>query len=298
MRATMKKFVGILCFLFFLPSVFAQDLKAQFVEVDLGREYGFFSKSPAVLRAVTLTPTKEAPKEALLFFIGWPGILWLPEKFEPQKFLELTKNSRFHMFRDINFFARRDITFVVIDCPNDQWGSTLRSANPSGCGDSYRSSKTHADDIRRLMSHLKDSQGIKKFYIMGHSYGSISSRWLAINLGKEIEGSIHSASVTHIPAPNSPQLQDFGSSLQRLDITKAASPYIFVHNAQDQCHSTQYSPIQQLASDKLITVNGGIAEGDPCGGGHLHSYQGKWPSVLDAIYKWIKTREIATTIGD
>jgi pimeloyl-ACP methyl ester carboxylesterase len=294
----MSRLLRFLCLLICLPTAFAQDLKAQFVEVDLGREYGFFSKSPAVLRAVTVSPKTEEPKEAILFFIGWPGLLWLPENFEPQKLLDNSKNSRFHMFRDINFFATRDITFVVIDCPNDQWGSTLRSATPTGCGDSYRSSQMHADDIRRLMSHLKDKQGIEKFYVMGHSYGSISSRWLSINLGKEIEGSIHSASLTHMAAPKNPQLQDFGSSLQRLDPSKAANPYIFVHNEQDQCFATQYKSIQQPAQDKLITVKGGIAEGDPCGGGHLHSYQGKWPVVLDAIYKWIKTREIATTVGD
>lgn len=294
----MSLLMRFLCLFICIPAAFAQDLKAQFVEVDLGREYGFFSKSPAVLRAVTVSPTTTEPKEAILFFIGWPGLLWLPENFEPQKLLDNSKNSRFHMFRDLNFFATRDITFVVIDCPNDQWGSTLRSMTPSGCGDSYRSSQMHADDIRRLMSHLKDKQGIEKFYVMGHSYGSISSRWLSINLGKEVEGSIHSASVTHKPAPNVPQLLDFGSSLQRIDPTKAASPYIFVHNERDQCDGTQYNSIKQVAADKLITVKGGIAEGDPCGGGHLHSYQGKWPVVLDAIYKWIKTREMATTVGD
>lgn len=294
----MSRLLRFLCLFICLPATFAQDLKAQFVEVDLGREYGFFSKSPAVLRAVTVSPTTAEPEEAILFFIGWPGLLWLPENFEPQKLLENSKNSRFHMFRDINFFATRDITFVVIDCPNDQWGSTLRSATPTGCGDSYRSSKMHADDIRRLMAHLKDKQGIEKFYVMGHSYGSISSRWLSINLGKEIEGSIHSASLTQAAAPHIEKLKDFGSSLQRLDPSKAANPYIFVHNAQDQCPATQYNPIQQSAPDKLITVKGGIAEGDPCGGGHLHSYQGKWPVVLDAIYKWIKTREMATTVGD
>lgn len=294
----MKKLIKILCYLILFPSAFAQDLKAQFVEVDLGREYGFFSKSPAVLRAVTVSPTTAEPKEAILFFIGWPGLLWLPENFEPHKLLVNSKNSRFHMFRDINFFATRDITFVVIDCPNDQWGSTLRSMTPSGCGDSYRSSQMHADDIRRLMSHLKDKQGIEKFYVMGHSYGTISSRWLSINLGKEIEGSIHSASLTQASAPHIEKLKDFGSSLQSLDPSKAANPYIFVHNAQDQCFATQYNPIQQSAPDKLITVKGGIAEGDPCGGGHLHSYQGKWPVVLDAIYKWIKTREIVSTVGD
>lgn len=295
----MKNFIWFLSFAFAIPCAFAQGLKADFIEVSLGREFGVFSKSPAVLRAVSISPVVEdQPKEAILFFVGWPGVLWLPENFEPQKFLSLSKSSRFHMFRELSFFASRDISLVVVDCPNDQWGSSYRSPNPTSCGDSYRSSKMHADDIRRLMTHLKEKKGISKFYVMGHSYGSISSRWLSINLGQEIEGSIHSASITHKIAPHVPLLQDFGSTVTQIDPTKAASPYVFVHHAQDQCDTTQYPTAQQFSADKLMTVRGGIAQGDPCGGGHLHSYQGKWPDVLAAIYKWIKTKEITAVIGE
>jgi hypothetical protein len=39
----MKRLIRILCFLIFLPNAFAQDLNAQFVEVDLGREYVFLA---------------------------------------------------------------------------------------------------------------------------------------------------------------------------------------------------------------------------------------------------------------
>jgi len=293
----MSKLLKLFILALLIPSTFAQGLKTELLEVDLGREFGFFSKSPAVLRAIAVSPSNTDTKEAILFFVGWPGTLWLPEKFDPQKFLELSKNSKFFMFRDINFFASKDISLVIVDCPTDQWGGG-RAVNPTGCGDSYRSSQTHADDVRKLMAQLKVNQGIEKFYVMGHSYGSISSRWLSINLGKEIDGSIHSASITHKTAPHNPQLQDFGSSLSRMDATKAASPYVFVHNQQDQCKDTQYPVIQQLAPDKLMTVKGGIAEGDPCGGGHLHSYQGRWPEVLASVYKWIKSREITPVIGD
>lgn len=299
----MKKIIGFVFAALMMPCAIAQSLKTDFVEVDLGREFGFFIKSPAVLRAITVAPTNVVSREAILFFVGWPGTLWLPEKFDAKRFLDLSKNSRFHMFRELNFFASRDITLVVVDCPTDQWGGG-RANNPTACGDSYRSSQAHADDVRKLIAHLKANQGIEKFYVMGHSYGSISSRWLSINLGKEFEGSIHSASISqkiglHGPqGPYGPNLQDFGSSVSKIDMTRAASPFIFIHNAEDKCGDTQYPAIRQLVPDKLITVKGGIAEGDPCGGGHLHSYQGKWPEVLDSIYKWIKTREISPYVGD
>jgi hypothetical protein len=293
----MKKIFSFLFFAFCFSNTFGQGLKTDLVEIELGREFGFFSKSPAVLRAITVSPANAEPKEAILFFVGWPGSLWIPKNFDSRRFLEIAKNSKFHMFRHLDFFSSRDLTFVVVDCPTDQWGGG-RSANPTSCGDSFRSSPAHADDIRKLMSYLKNKQSVEKFYVMGHSYGSISSRWLAINLGNEIEGSIHSASITHKIATNTPQLLDFGSSLMRIDMNKAMSPFIFIHNEKDQCMDTQYPSIAQIANDKLITVKGGVAEGDPCGGGHLHSYQGKWPDVLSAIYSWIKTKDLTRDVGN
>ena len=47
-----------------------------------------------------------------------------------------------------------------------------------------------------------------------------------------------------------------------------------------------------------MTVRGGIAEGDPCGGGHLHSNQGREEVVAKAILEWIKTRKVEKLIGD
>lgn len=51
-------------------SVWAQDLKAQLIQIDLGREFGFFSKSPAQLRAVAIESSVTPSKTALLFFPG------------------------------------------------------------------------------------------------------------------------------------------------------------------------------------------------------------------------------------
>ena len=82
-----------------------------------------------------------------------------------------------------------------MDCPSDE-NSVAPGNKPLGCNDDYRSSSKHADDVRKIMALLKEKYGIKNFYVMGHSYGTISSKWLAKNLGTEIKGSIHSASMT------------------------------------------------------------------------------------------------------
>ncbi len=66
----MLRSIAIL-FLLFSTMAQAQGVDAQLIEIDLGREYGFFSKSPAVLRAVSVRPEKIQPKTAVLFL--WAG---------------------------------------------------------------------------------------------------------------------------------------------------------------------------------------------------------------------------------
>jgi hypothetical protein len=294
----MKRLITALMLILLNVAAFSQDLQGQFIEIDLAREYGLFSKSPAVLRAVSIASTKSRPKQAMLFFPGWPGIMWIPENFQPERMVQNSSKSKFFVTKNLELFAAQEIVLVMIDCPTDEWGSSTRTRDPMGCGDSYRSSQRHADDIRKLIRHLRERQGVEKFYVMGHSYGTISSRWLAANLGNEIEGSIHSASLTHLSAPQNPRLTDYGNSLPRFSNDLISQPYLYIHNDQDQCHSNQYPSIQKIVPDRLITVKGGIAEGDPCGGGHLHSFQGREVEALNAILKWVNTREITPVVGE
>lgn len=283
----------LLCFV--ALSSHCQDLNAQLVQIDLGREYGFFSKSPAVLRAVAISPSQTASKTALLFFPGWPGILWLPEDMQPQNLVRNSSKSRFYATKHIDLFPSKGITFVLVDCPTDQWGTSQRSRDPYGCSDSYRASEQHANDVRQLIRNLREKYGIENFYIMGHSYGSVSSRWLAIRLGQQIQGSIHSASMTQAAGIRFP---DYGSSIARMDMALATAPWIYIHNQQDQCGNTAYDPNQAIAGSKIITVRGGTPEGDPCGGGHYHSYQGRELDALNAVARWILTREITPFAGE
>jgi pimeloyl-ACP methyl ester carboxylesterase len=272
----------------------AQELSARFIQIDLGREYGFFSKSAAVLRAVSVESSQAPSKTALLFFSGWPGILWLPENPNLQRMLENTRSSQFYTRKHIDFVLSQGITMVSVDCPTDQWGTSQRSPDPYGCSDTYRSSEQHAKDVLRLIEHLKEHQGIEKIFIMGHSYGSVSSRWLAIRLGSQIQGSIHAASMSQVAGP---RFADYGSSVWRMDMSQASAPWVFMHNEQDQCKSTEYSAAAAVAKDRLMTIRGGLALGDPCGGGHYHSFQGRELEALGAVVKWINTGVVTPISG-
>jgi hypothetical protein len=57
----MYKFIAMSLLSLLCTTVKAQALDAQLIKIDLGREYGFFTKSPAVLRAVSVRQDKTQP---------------------------------------------------------------------------------------------------------------------------------------------------------------------------------------------------------------------------------------------
>ena len=233
-------------------------------------------------RAILAQPDKPTDT-ALLFFRGLPGIARIRSTAdkEPNLLPFMRMNQR--------FLADQAIALVIVDCPTDQWGEA--GPFPTACLDAYRSSSQHADDVRRVMATLRAEHGLSKIYVMGHSLGSISSRWLAKHLGTEIDGSIHSASI------NAPNRTGMGASLAGFPYRAIAAPMLHVHNENDACPGTPYSIVKSYAGDNLVTVRGGVASGDPCGGTHFHSYQGREEVVVRAIVSWIKTGTVEHVVG-
>ena len=127
---------------------------------------------------------------------------------------------------------------------------------------------------------------------MGHSIGTISSRWLAKNLGNEISGSIHSSSM------NGNNRFGYANSLSGFSYDTIAAPVLHVHNENDACPYTPYAIVKGYAGENLVTVRGGVPEGDPCGGTHLHSFQGREELVVRSIISWIKTKKVDRLIGE
>lgn len=261
-----------------------------YINLDAGRTEGLFTKSPVYMRAIMLDKPSPQSDTALLFFRGWPGIWRFNEKTNASK-----TSPRGQITRDV--YAKAGLTFVSMDCPTDQWGAevvpgTVVSGPAPSCLDNYRSSKRHADDVRKVMQVLREQHGIRHFYLHGHSFGTISSRWLAKNLGSEIDGAIHSASI------NNPPNARAGYSVAGFDYASLPTPQLHIHHENDACVGTPYRAVKWYANNNLVTVRGGIAQGDPCGSGHLHSFEGRDEVVAQAIADWISTRKLSPMIGE
>lgn len=278
----MKYLLGI-CALAFFHSVVAQTMAPVLIEVDVGRELGIFSKSPVVQRAILLKPSTPSDT-ALLFYRGWSGIANIKSENDWKRNLNYLQNNT-------ELFSQAGIALVVMDCPSDE-NSIAPGNTPLACNDDYRSSLKHADDVKKIMAILKEKYGITKFYIMGHSYGTISSKWLAKNLGNEIQGSIHSAAQTLA----SPRMRTYGYSAESFDMGSLKSPVLNIHHGDDQCIYTPYSTVLAYSKNNLITVAGGIPNGDVCGGGHYHSFEGREEASSKAVIKWIKTGQVQSTV--
>ena len=278
-----KALLAVAVALFCLSLAHAQTTDV-LIEIDTGRTEGVFKKSPVFQRAILAKPAKPSDT-ALLYFRGYPGIARIKSAAD--------KDRNLQPFMRINqrLFADEGIALVVMDCPTDQWGVT-GGQRVTGCLDAYRSSKEHADDVRSVIAKLRNEYGFSKIFVMGHSMGTISSRWLAKNLGNEINGSIHSSSMNGINGFG------YANSLSGFSYGTIAAPILHVHNENDACPHTPYSTVKGYAGENLVTVRGGVPEGDPCGGGHLHSHQGREELVVRSIISWIKTGKVDRLIGE
>ncbi len=257
-----------------ITPVFAQtDL---LIEVDRGR---VADKSPVFQRAILSKPASPTTT-ALLYFRGNPGIARIRSVADKSPNLTPFIRANEQLFLD------EKIALVVMDCPTDRW---------NGCPESYRISAAHADDVRSIIRVLKTEHGLSDIYIMGHSMGGASSRGLARSLGNEIAGSIHSSVMNVAPRRGG---GDFGIHFSGFPYTQLPAPQLHVHNKNDSCPSTPYWPVKEYAGKNLVTVLGGSAEGDPCGGGNLHSHQGRETLVIKSIIEWIKTKKVDPFIGE
>ena len=260
-------------------------IEATLLTSSTGRQQGFLSKQDVFQKAVLLkSPTKQ--DTALLVFRGWPGIARLQASQDWQRNLNF-------MARNAQLFLDAGISIVVMDCPSDQQ-AMLSTYDPASCDDGYRSSKQHAEDVTSMMDKLNKDHGLSKFYVFGHSYGSLSSKWLAHHLGSRLEGSIHSAAQT---TGGRDRFTGFGNSAMSVDVSRLAAPSLHIHHEGDGCASTPYATVRGYAKDNLVTVRGGSRNGDPCGGGHLHSYEGREIEVSKAIIAWISDKEVRALVG-
>lgn len=222
------------------------------------------------------------PTTAVLLFPGYPGVLKLKNEGGVITY-DLAGNFLVRARR----FLNTDTNFtVMVDCPVDKWFS---------CDDRYRSSAEHAADVSDVIAALRKEFAAKKIYIVGTSYGTVSSSFLALNLGSQINGAVHTSTFTDPSGAKS-----HGAVMDSFDWSKAKVPQLFVHNKDDPCHVTRYSSIVDRKKNiPLITVEGSKnAHGDACEAFSPHGFVGREKAVMSAIGDWITSGKVATVVNN
>ena len=219
----------------------------------------------------------------MLLFAGYPGILYLRETAGVPVF-EMGGNFLIRARR----FLNGDKTFTVaVDCPQDQWNN---------CDDGYRMSAQHADDVKAVMDAIATQTQADKMYLVGTSYGTVSTSFLAQALQGQIAGAVHTATMTN---PGNGRLAH-GRPMANFDWSKATSAQLFVHHKNDPCFATRYdSVLARKGSVPLITVQGSDdARGPACEARSAHGFVGRERVAMQAIQDWITDRKLPDTVGE
>lgn len=234
------------------------------------------------LNVLTSKRTGSNPEIAVLLFPGYPGILKLKEDAGSVTYA-LAGNF---VIRARRFLNSGKVFTVAVDCPVDQWNA---------CDDDYRSSDQHAADIMDVVTSVRTTYGAQQVYVVGTSYGTVSSSFLARALGTKIDGAIHTATFTD---PRGGR-KSHGMPMASFDWSKAKVPQLFVHHKDDPCDVTRYSSLVARKGDiPLITVEGVTnPRGDACQAFTAHGFVGREKVVMTAIHSWIAERKVPATVG-
>lgn len=150
----------------------------------------------------------------------------------------------------------------------------------------------HAADIGKVIDALKSRFPESAIYLVGTSNGTVSVASLAARLPDKIDGAILTASAT-VAHGRAPYLSGF-------DFGRIKVPTLFVHHRDDGCFVCPYTRVRELSGKfgfPLITVTGANnPTGDPCQAYSHHGFRGREKETMTAIMKWVKTREVTTTI--
>lgn len=229
---------------------------------------------PDVTVKVLLAAPDTDPKGIFLVYPGGLGFLVGGDGRLADRFPRLT-----HLYTEQGFVVG------VVDTPSDQ---------PGGSGNSFRLSKEHAEDARKIIDFVSQKWP-KPIFLLGHSSGGASVTYIAATLkDRRIAGIV----ITSSPA----------MSALKVPLEQVTSPVLRVHHRDDICVGFQPAlrqGSQFLRSSKVhfIEVSGGDRSREwGCGPNdqrmsYAHYFYGKEREVVKAITDWAMEKPVPNRIG-
>lgn len=235
------------------------------------------------IKVLLITPAASA-KGAVILFPGGDGKGSFTER---EGKVRLSNNF---LVRSSKLFVDQGFVAAIVDAPSDQSG---------GMSDQFRTSKEHAEDIKKVLDFLSQKWPLPIFPV-GTSRGTISVAYLGASLrDPRLGGIVLTASIGQ-SRPSRHQL-----SLLDIPLKEITFPVLFVHHREDACWVSSFNDALQLraritASSKVnfIEVLGGDPpRSEPCQALSTHGFLGKEREVVAAIADWIIGKPVPEKIG-
>ena len=225
------------------------------------------------------------PRAVMVLVSGGFGIL----KFRvADSSVQWEEKAADFLVRNKDRFLDHETAVAIIDVPSDQMSP--------GYTPKFRKSAEHMNDLQAVIRDIKSRLPDTKLVLVGNSQGSTSGAYAGKALGKEVDGTILTASVFDWAPPAWRLLHD--SNLSDFNFSGITSPLLIVHHADDRCVATTFSSAKKLAGKyPFITVRGGEAVQDNgCGPLGPHGFLGREEQVITEIKNWIHGRPYKSEI--
>jgi len=218
------------------------------------------------------------PSTALLLFPGADGTKHFGEKDG-----RFWVSSNFLM-RSAKDLAAAGYIVVAVDAPSDQ---------SCGMPDRFRTSPSHAKDIRKVIAYLKEKHRVSSVYLVGTSKGSLSAAFLASDFSEPAIGGVILTSVY-------PPSESGG-----IDFTDIDDAVLIIHHLYDECRATPIQGAFDLKKsltespqvDIVVVTGGSLAASSPCNALSNHGFYGMEKPVIQVMKDWISGRAVPERIG-
>jgi hypothetical protein len=224
-------------------------------------------------RVLVISPPQ--PKALLVLFPGGNGRLGIFPNGS------MSRGESNFLVRSRRLLESQGFIVVTVDAPSDRQSAPFLSG--------FRETDTHVEDIKAIIKWARSTYNIP-VWLIGTSRGTESVGYSATQLSREDgpDGIVLTSSILTDKSPN--------MALPDMDLVKIKVPALVVHHELDGCKFCPYSQINLLMSKlpssqekSLITISGGITEGDPCNAYGYHGFNGVEASTVEKISEWIKT---------
>jgi len=168
---------------------------------------------------------------------------------------------------------------ALVDAPSDRQRQEFAGG--------FRQKPEHVTDIKAVIAWLKKQNNVP-VWLIGISRGTQSATFVATQLSVTEGGPDGLVLMSTILSDTNER------AVPEMPLEKNSIPVLVVHHEQDDCKYCSYRDIPILINKlngalrkELITVSGGVSQGDPCKAFAHHGFNGREKEVVSTIAEWI-----------